>query len=94
MQTAKTNTIVRTGSRETGCNSLIGTSTPNATVEIPNAPWQDLAYDKLRARAQQLANTTGKVTCIYERYLGYKVGVLTEKTVDGCQETFDPGGAL
>lgn len=50
-----------------------------------------MTYEKLQIKAQQLANVTGKTTCIYERYSGYKVGVLTEKTLGGCQETFDPG---
>lgn len=40
--------------------------------------------------AQAKANRSGKETCIYETYSGYRVGFLTAKTVGSAQEVFSP----
>jgi hypothetical protein len=49
-----------------------------------------MTYEAKQVKAQEKANKSGKSTCIYETYEGYRIGFLTAKTVGSAQEVFEP----
>lgn len=49
-----------------------------------------MTYEAKKIKAQEKATRTGKTTCIYETYEGYRIGFLTAKTVGSAQEVFEP----
>lgn len=49
-----------------------------------------MTYEIKKAKAQEKANQSGKTTCIFETYEGYRVGFLTAKNVGYAQEIFEP----